>query len=121
MSTDSHSRTKQNPAQGVFSDVGGVAVAAILNMLRLVGGELVLLRSRESDPKWFEDAVRKQLDQFTSPTNDPEARAAGIECARYLIEQVLAQIHAQAEIKRTLSPPSTEAGSPADTPKFLLN
>ena len=112
----------RHPADGVFDQVGAVAVAAILNMFRLVAGELVLLRSKPQDSTWFEQAVRKQLDQFTSPTNDQAARAAGLECARYLIEQVLAQIRAQAEIKRALSASEQEPNVSSDeSPKFMLN
>ena len=115
-----------NPAEGVFSEVGGVAVAAILNMFRLVGGELVLLRSKNTDPKWFEDAVRKQLDQFTSPSSDPDVREAGLACARYLVERVLNQIRAQAEIKKTLGASQARtdpnSGTEEIAPKrFLLN
>jgi hypothetical protein len=117
-------KPKNNPADGVFNETGGVVVAALLNMLRLVGAELVLHSSKSTDPTPFEEAVRRKLDQFTSPTNDPEAREAGIECARYLVEQVLTQIRAQATIKKTLASSITESSSDVSTesiPSRLLN
>ena len=104
MSTDNPTeKPVRNPAEGIFNEVGGVAVAAILNIFRLAAAELVLFRSKASDPAWFEQAVQAKLDQFTSPTRDPHAHEAGLACARHLINQVLVQIRAQADIKKSLT------------------
>ena len=82
---------------------GGATVAALLHLLRLTGAELVLMR-RDCDPTFFEQAVRAKIAQFASPTANAHAREAGLAHARYLVEQVLLQIRAQAELKRSLGP-----------------
>jgi hypothetical protein len=69
-------------------------------MLKLVAAELVLIQG--TDPARFEEAVRAKLNHFTSPTHDVRARETGLACARYLIDQVLQQIRAQADIKKSL-------------------
>jgi hypothetical protein len=84
----------------MFSEAGGAAVAALLNLLRLLGAELVLVRG--SDNNQFDRAVRAKLCEFTSPTANKEAREVGLAQARHLVEQVLAQIRAQAELKKSL-------------------
>jgi hypothetical protein len=76
-------------------------VAALLHLLRLMGAELVLTRGGEIGQ--FEQAVRAKIDQFSSPTANQQARHAGLACARHLVEQVLTQIRAQAELKRSLT------------------
>jgi hypothetical protein len=88
--------------EALFSEAGGVAIAAILHLLRLAGADLVLAR-HDLDPTQFERAVRAKLNQFTSPSANPEARAAGVAFARHLVEQVLVQIRAQAEVKKSLN------------------
>jgi hypothetical protein len=84
-----------------FTAAGGATVAAILHLLRLMGAELVLVRG--IDIAQFEQSVRSRLGEFTSPTTSQEARNAGLAHARYLIEQVLTQIRAQAELKKSLT------------------
>jgi hypothetical protein len=84
-----------------FTEAGGATVAALLHLLRLVSAELVLTRG--SDIGLFEQAVRAKIGEFTSPTANREAREAGLTQARYLVEQVLTQIRAQAELKKSLS------------------
>jgi hypothetical protein len=84
-----------------FTAAGGAAVAAILHLLRLMGAELVLVRG--IDIAQFEQSVRARLGEFTSPTTSQEACNAGLAHARYLIEQVLTQIRAQAELKKSLT------------------
>jgi len=104
------------------------AFAALLHLIRLMGADLVLHRP-DADVERFEQAVRTKIEQFTSPTANQSARDAGLAFARYLVEQVLTQIRAQAQIKKSLSvnrptapaekttaPP---AGAQADLPKFL--
>jgi hypothetical protein len=102
-----------NPAEGVFNEVGGVAVAAILHMLRLVAADLVLIRG--TDPTRFEEAVHAKLNQFTSPTNDVRARETGLACARHLVDQVLQQIRAQADIKKSLGASDRKSATRNDT------
>jgi fumarylacetoacetate (FAA) hydrolase family protein len=84
-----------------FTAAGGATVAAILHLVRLMGAELVLVRG--IDIAQFEQSVRARLGEFTSPTANQEARKAGLAHARYLVEQVLTQIRAQAELKKSLA------------------
>jgi hypothetical protein len=102
----------------LFTEAGSVTVAAILHLLRLTGAELVLAR-QDPDPAPFEQAVRAKLEQFTSPTANPEARAAGVAFARHLVEQVLAQIRAQAEVKKSLNAPDAHTDRPGVRPTHL--
>jgi hypothetical protein len=84
-----------------FTAAGGATVAAILHLVRLMGAELVLVRG--IDVAQFEKSVRAKLGEFTSPTTDHEARKAGLARARHLVEQVLTQVRAQAELKKSLA------------------
>ena len=106
-----------------------VAFAALLHLLRLMAADLVLYRP-DADIERFEQAVRTKIEQFVSPTTNQTARDAGLAFARHLVEQVLVQIRAQAEIKKRLSPqrqsaqaeksaPSPAVAPDADLPKFL--
>ncbi len=110
--------------EGLFTDAGSVTLAALLHLLRLTGAELVLAR-QDLDPGPFERAVRAKIDQFTGPTANPEARAAGLGFARHLVEQVLNQIRAQAELKKSLTSPDAHSDGPnapaAHPPWKLLN
>ncbi len=104
------------------------AFAALLHLIRLMGGDIVLHRT-DADFERFEQAVRTKIEQFTSPTPNQSARDAGLAFARHLVEQVLTQLRAQVQLKKSLSvnrqtvpaeksaAPSTEAH--ADLPKFL--
>jgi hypothetical protein len=109
-------------AQNAFSDVGSVTVAALLHLMRLMGAELVLLRG--IDIKTFEQAMRAKIGDFSSPTPNREAREAGLAYARYLTEQVMTQIRAQAELKKSLAATNRSA-APASKetaiPLKLLN
>jgi hypothetical protein len=105
-----------------FSEAGGAAVAAILHLLRLVSAELVLHHGL--DIGRFEAAARKKIDEFTSPTTNSHARDAGLAFAHQLLEQLLVQIRAQAEVKKRLgasedAPAGTSASLPPQSK--LLN
>jgi hypothetical protein len=95
-------KSKAGVAEVAFSEAGGAAVAAILHLLRLASAELVLLRGL--DITSFEAAARKKIDEFTSPTTNPHARDAGLAFAHQMLEQILVQIRAQAELKKRLGP-----------------
>jgi hypothetical protein len=84
-----------------FTAAGGATIAAILHLVRLMGAELVLARG--CDIAMFEQSVRTKLREFTSPTANQDARQAGLAHARHLVEQVLTQIRAQAELKKSLT------------------
>jgi hypothetical protein len=86
--------------ENAFSEAGSATVAALLNLLRLMGAELVLVRG--TNIAQFEHAVRTKIGEFVSPTANQEAREAGLAQARYLVEQVLTQIRAQADLKKNL-------------------
>ena len=97
-----------------------LTVAALLHLIRLLGSELVLTRG--IDITVFEQAVRKRIGEFTSPTANPQARDAGLATARYLLDQVLMQVRAQAEVKKTLAfnqAPSTPTVASTDASKLL--
>ena len=95
-----------------FTEAGAAAVAALLHLLRLMGAELVLMRP-DCDPTRFEQAVRSKIGQFPSPSSNEQAREAGLAHARHLVEQVLMQIRAQAELKKSLSAGQARASSNA--------
>ena len=84
-----------------FSESGGVTVAALLNLLRLIGAELVHSQSG-CEIERFEQAVRAKIGQFLSPTTNEHARAVGLAHARQLVEHVMAQIRAQAQLQKSL-------------------
>ena len=107
-----HRQESANLTEGMFNEIGGAAMAAVLHIFRLTAAELVLIRG--TDLAQFEKAAHAKLDQFTSPTTDPHAREAGLACARYLINQVITLIRAQAELKRCLSV-SGSAGTNSDS------
>ena len=104
------------------------AFAALLHLIRLMGADLVLNRP-DADLERFEQAVRTKIEQFASPTANQGARDAGLAFARHLVEQVLTQIRAQVQIKKSLSvnrqtalAEKTAAPAPeahANLPKFL--
>jgi hypothetical protein len=94
-------------------------VAAILHLVRLMGAELVLARGH--DLAQFEQAVRAKRGDFTSPTTDAEARQAGLTHARHLVEQVLTQIRAQAELKKSLAVGKEKAPEMQTVPLMRLD
>jgi hypothetical protein len=104
-----------------FTESGSATVAALLYLLRLMGAELVLVRG--TDIGEFERAVRTRIEQFPTPTTNPQARDAGLVRAKHLVEQVLTQIRAQAELKKNLtvteSVPSKPQGPDAMPPRLL--
>ncbi len=113
-----------DPGSVDFTVAGGAAVAAILHLLRVMGAELVLVRGIEVAQ--FEQSVRAKLGEFTSPTTNQEALQAGLARARYLVEQVLTQIRAQAELKKSLTVgnekrPELHSVSSTDPVSKLLN
>jgi hypothetical protein len=95
-----------------FTETGGVTLAALLNLLRLMGAELVLTHGG-CESERFEQAVRAKIGQFPSPTANPEAREAGLAYAKHLVEQVVAQIRAQAQLQKSLSPAARREAPPA--------
>jgi hypothetical protein len=97
-----------------LSEAGGVTVAALLHLVRLMGAEIVFAR-RDCDLTTFEQAVRVKLKQFNSPTGNKQAINAGIAFAHTLVDQVLTQIRAQAELKQTLRAASKQAAGAANT------
>ena len=88
-----------------------VTIAAVLHLVQLLTAELVLNRSIEIGK--LEQAVHAMIGDFTSPTENREAREGGLARARYLVEQVFTQVRAQAELRKALS---FTAG---ETPKIL--
>jgi hypothetical protein len=108
-----------------FTEQGSVTLAVLLNLLRLMGAELVL-KHAGGDTERFEQAVRAKIGQFTSPTANPDAREAGLAYAKHLVEQVVAQIRAQAQLQKSLSPAprrevTPQAVAPAPHLPRLLN
>jgi hypothetical protein len=109
-----------------FPEAANETIAALLYLIKLMGGELVLNVARgETEP--FEHAVRTKIEQYPSPTTNQAARKSGLAFASHLVEQVLTQLRAQAEVKRSLAkghaerqtPPADGAQDSASPPKFL--
>jgi hypothetical protein len=121
----SERQTVQSGGSGLeiaLTESGGAMVAAILHLVRLMGAELVLRRG--GNIAQLEQAVRAKLPEFTSPNANKHAREAGLAQASHLVEQVLVQIRAQAELKKSLT--VADRGSPASgafspIPPSLLN
>jgi hypothetical protein len=85
-----------------FPEAATETIAALLHLFKLIGGELVLnVAGGETDR--FERAVRSKITQYSSPTTNPTARKSGLAFATHLVEQVLTQLRAQAEVKRSLA------------------
>jgi hypothetical protein len=107
-----------------FPEAATETIAALLHLIKLMGGELVL-NVAGGETERFERAVRSKIAQYTSPTAEPGARKSGLVFATHLVEQVLTQLRAQAEVKRSLAKGAgrkkvraDDAGSPPRS-KFL--
>jgi hypothetical protein len=97
---------------GAFNETGGVTLAALLHLIRLMGAELALARSG-GGPDRLEQAVRAKIGQFLSPTSNAHVHDEGMALARHLVEQVLAQIRGQAQLQQSLTSVSRrEAATP---------
>jgi hypothetical protein len=84
-----------------FPEAATETIAALLNLIRLMGAELVL-NGAGGETERFERAVRAKIEQYSSPTRNQAARQSGLAFARYLVEQVITQIRAQAQVKKSL-------------------
>jgi fumarylacetoacetate (FAA) hydrolase family protein len=84
-----------------LSDEAAVAMAAVLHLLRLVSAELVLFRGL--DAQRLEKAMREKIGEFTSPIPNQKIKEVGLAFARSLVDQILVQVRAQAELKNALS------------------
>ncbi len=93
--------------RATLPEAATVTLASLVNLLRLMGAELVMMQP-ESGTERFEQAVRAKIHQFASPTTNQHAHEAGLAYAQHLMEQVLIQIRAQAEVKRSLAPAHRE-------------
>ena len=93
-----------------------------------MGGDIVLHRP-DADFERFEQAVRSQDRAIHQPDYEPARARRGLAFARHLVEQVLMQLRAEVQIKKSLSinpqtAPAEKAAAPAaevhaDLPKFL--
>jgi len=109
-----------------FPEAATEAIAALLHLIKLMGGELVL-NVAGGETERFERAVRSKIEQYTSPTSNPASRKAGLAFAAHLVEQVLTQLRAQAEVKRSLTktqprhqePQGDSVGATPSPSKFL--
>jgi fumarylacetoacetate (FAA) hydrolase family protein len=112
--------TKQTDNHGIpLSDEAAAAVAAVLHLLRLFSAELVLFRGL--DIQRLEKAMREKISEFTNPIANQEAKEAGLNFARSLVDRILVQVRAQAELKTSLAGKSASEGSPpASTPASSL-
>jgi hypothetical protein len=93
---------KTVPEDSVTDFGAGFPEAALLHLIKLMGGELVL-NVAGGETERFERAVRSKIEQYASPTTNPAARKSGLAFASHLVEQVLTQLRAQAEVKRSLT------------------
>jgi hypothetical protein len=109
-----------------FPEAATETIAALLHLIKLMGGELVL-NVAGGETERFERAVRSKITQYSSPTTYPAARKSGLAFATHLVEQVLTQLRAQAEVKRSLAKgkgaqrqkPSADDAAPPPASKFL--
>jgi len=110
-----------------FPEAATETIAALLHLIKLMGGELVL-NVAGGETERFERAVRSKITQYSSPTTDLAARKLGLAFANHLVEQVLTQLRAQAEVKRSLATkgkgaqrqkPRADDAGPSPTSKFL--
>jgi hypothetical protein len=101
-----------------LSDEAAAAFAAVLHLLRLVSAELVLFRGL--DAQRLEKAMREKIGEFTSPVPNQQAREGGLAFARTLVDQILVQVRAQAEVKNSLSGKSASDTIPPTTPQSSL-
>ena len=119
--------SEMSPAADIgasFPETATETIAALLHLIKLMGGELVL-NVAGGETERFERAVRSKITQYTSPLANPTARKSGLAFATHLVEQVLTQLRAQAEVKRSLGKGAgrkkvraDDAGSPPSS-KFL--
>lgn len=111
-----------------FPEAATETIAALLHLIKLMGSELVL-NGDGGETERFERAVRAKIGQYTSPTRSPAARQSGLAFASYLVEQVITQIRAQAQVKKSLGngPRGQQNATRADTatepavPRKFLN
>lgn len=111
-----------------FPEAANETIAALLHLIKLMGGELVL-NVAGGETERFERAVRTKIEQFTSPTSNPDARKSGLAFASHLVEQVLTQLRAQAEVKRSLAKapdaqrqePHVDGAEASSSPSKFLN
>jgi hypothetical protein len=109
-----------------FPEAATETIAALLHLIKLMGGELVL-NVGGGETERFERAVRSKIAQYSSPTANPAARKSGLAFATHLVEQVLTQLRAQAEVKRSLAKGKgaqrqqsrADDAAPVPTSKFL--
>jgi hypothetical protein len=99
-----------------FPEAATETIAALLNLIKLMGGELVL-NIAGAETERFERAVRAKIEQYTSPTANAAARKSGLAFASHLVEQVLTQLRAQAEVKRSLGKPQNPRRQDANADK----
>ncbi|MCJ2132666.1 hypothetical protein MKK69_01040 [Methylobacterium sp. J-026] len=84
-------------------DPKDVALAALTNMIRLMGAELVAGRHRD-DLGLFMRAVQDRLAASPTPACSPDVAEAGLQVAARCIEQALVQVRAQAQAARAGDP-----------------
>ena len=113
-------KSAEDGRRGVsFSDEAAASMAAVLHLLRLVSAELVLFRGL--DVQRLEKAMREKIGEFTSPIPNQQAREVGLAFARDLVDQILVQVRAQAELKNSLSGKPASDSVPPTTPSSLLH
>ena len=93
-----------------LSDEAAAAMAAVLHLLRLVSAELVLYRGL--DVQRLEKAMREKISEFTSLIARQDAKEMGLAFARVVVDQILVQLRAQAELKNTLAGKATSGVLP---------
>jgi len=95
-------------------DAKDVAVAALTNLVRLMGAELVAGRHRD-DIDVFERAVRTKI---ITPIDGcpPDVTQSGLALAAAHVEQALAQIRAQADAARAHPVPRAASRRQAGRP-----
>lgn len=94
-----------------------VALAALANLMRLMGAELVAGRHRD-DIAVFEQAMRTKVGALQIAGCPPETVQAGLALAAAQVEQILAQIRRQAHAASPPAPPRATSRKTAGRPSL---
>jgi hypothetical protein len=82
-----------------------------------MGAELVLKRGL--DIALLEQATRTRIAEFTTPTSNRQESEAGLACARFLLDQALTQVRAQAELQKALAMNVPSAAQVPESPDAI--
>lgn len=100
-------------------DPKDVALAALTNLVRLMGAELVVGRHRD-DLSLVEQSMREKIAATSVTTCPPEIAEAGLQLAARCIEQAVTLIRSQA-VAQAADGTSAPAAVQPDEPETTLH